>query len=286
MKINYCKCFIYACLIGAGVACSSEYNPVEEATRSREVTFRISEEESLGTKATATAFEIGDSIGVYAVRRTDPERVALPLKNGNQAHNAKLVKTAEGWTFATLADKIVYPHDGSKLDFYAYYPYDRNASDPEACYFKVKTNQNGENGFKASDFMVARNIAGMNEGEVSLTFSHALTMVKVKVSGGTGVVLDEGLKVQMPGMLTAVSYHLGNDMLTNGQETGMIVLNREAGNEAEYTYAGYLPAQAIEAGVPLFRCILGEKVYIYNSEAVELTRGNRTVFELTLKNEE
>ena len=67
MKINYCKCFIYACLIGAGVACSSEYNPVEEATRSREVTFRISEEESLGTKATATAFEIGDSIGVYAV---------------------------------------------------------------------------------------------------------------------------------------------------------------------------------------------------------------------------
>ena len=41
--------------------------------------------------------------------------------------------------------------------------------------------------------MVARNIAGMNEGEVSLTFSHALTMVKVKVSGGTGVVLDEGV---------------------------------------------------------------------------------------------
>ena len=73
-------------------------------------------------------------------------------------------------------------------------------------------------------------------------------------------------------MLPAVSYHLGNDMLTNGQETGMIVLNREAGNEAECTYAGYLPAQAIEAAVPLFRCILGEKVYIYNSEAVELTR--------------
>ena len=60
---------------------------------------------------------------------------SFPALFGNQAHNAKWVKTDEGWQPSSLWDKIVYPQDGAELDFYAYYPYSRDAIDPEAyCY--------------------------------------------------------------------------------------------------------------------------------------------------------
>ena len=285
--MNYCKYFIYACLVVGGTACSSEYSPGDGQPMVREVVFQMDKAEDVFTKATGNTFDIGDSIGVYAVRRTNPEQVALPGLTGNQAHNAKIVKTAEGWRPASLEDKIVFPQDGTKLDFYACYPYDRNARNPQEYMFSVKTEQDEETGLKSSDFLVARNTTGMNDGVVQLTFSHALAMVRVKVNAGPTVTPAAGLSVQMNDVKTGVVYDLGNDQLTFQETTGSIFLSREedGDNEASFTYIGYVPAQTIPAETALFRCILGGKVYIYQSESVELTRGNRTLFELTLKSD-
>lgn len=42
---------------------------------------------------------------------------------------------------ASLKDKIVYPQDGTELDFYAYYPYSRDAINPESIPVGVKPDQ-------------------------------------------------------------------------------------------------------------------------------------------------
>lgn len=284
MKTNYCKYLICGCLMLLGIGCSEEHDPVEEEKSRREVFFRIEQAEDLLTRATSSVFEIGDSIGIYAVKRVDPAQIATPGISGNQAHNAKWVKTEEGWVPATLADKVVYPQDGAKLDFYAYYPYDRKANDPEKYLFAVRTNQADEKGMKASDFLVTRNTEGLNEGVVNLTFSHAMSMVKLIVRAESGKIPENALRVEMAEIKPSALYDFGSDFLTVQGETAIITLNREGQGEGDsFIYNAYVPAQAIASGTALFRMFLNEKVYVYTSEAIELTRGNRRVFELTIK---
>lgn len=109
---------------------------------------------------------------------------SFPALSGNQAHNAKWVKTDEGWQPASLRDKIVYPQDGAELDFYAYYPYSRDAINPEGIAVGVKPDQRTIEGRNGSDWMVATNTTGVNEGEVELLFRHVMAVVEVEIRGG------------------------------------------------------------------------------------------------------
>ncbi len=282
MKANQIKYFIYACLFMGWTGCSSEPDPCLFVAPDHEVVFRIDRENDLMTKAAEMGFRTGDSIGIYAVRRTDPGQVALPGQSGNQAHNAKWIKTAEGWLPASLADKIVYPQDGAKLDFYAYYPYSRNGQDPENFLFTVKLDQAQEKNRSVSDFMVACNKEGINEGEVSLVFAHALAMVEVEVKE---IAPESVLEVQLSGIQTGAYLDFGTDQFTPVTTTETIDMFRveTAEGATTYTYRAYVPAQSVPAQTALFNCVLNGKVYIYKSEGVTLTRGNRTRFELSLK---
>lgn len=283
METNRIKYFIWVYMAIGCAGCNADLEvpaPVE-----REVVFRIEQESVLPTKASAMGFALGDSIGVYAVKRNEPGQVALPGQSGNQAHNAKWIKTEEGWQPASLADKIVFPQDGAKLDFYAYYPYNRNGKDPENFLFTVKADQIAENNRKLSDFMVAYNKEGINEGEVNLVFSHALAMVEVAVKAGNQVDLSAGLKVQMAEIQVGTYLNFGTDQLASATAIGTIDMFRveDAVNKMTYTYRAYVPVQLIPAQTPIFRCLQDGKIYIYRSSEVSLQRGNRTCFELSLR---
>lgn len=286
MKKNYIKCLIYTGLIIGWNGCSSEMDQLSGSDQ-QEVVFHIEQADSPLTKATAAGFEIGDSIGIYAVRRSDASVNVLPTQTGNQAHNSKWIKTPDGWQPASLADKIVYPQDGSKLDFYAYYPYNRSSRNPENILMAVKGDQENIEAHKASDFMTARNTTGINEGTVTLTFSHVMASVEVEVKAGAVVSPEAGLGVQIAELATATYLNLGTNELTPQTEMGTVVLARqeEEGDLSAFTYRGYVPAQNIAAGTSLLRCVLNGKIYIYSSEALRLLPGNRTHFELVLKTE-
>ena len=121
MKIKVYQYFAWFCL-GLCTACYSGMPEYEgKVGQGKEVTFRISRFDETFSRATATNFEVGDSIGIYAVKHDATGGNSFPALFGNQAHNAKWVKTDEGWQPSSLWDKIVYPQDGAKLDFYAYY---------------------------------------------------------------------------------------------------------------------------------------------------------------------
>ena len=141
MKIKVYQYFAWFCL-GLCTACYSGMPEDEgEVGQGKEVTFRITRFDEIFSRATATNFEVGDSIGIYAVKHDVAGGNSFPALSGNQAHNAKWVKTDEGWQPASLKDKIVYPQDGAELDFYAYYPYSRDAINPEGIAMGVKPDQ-------------------------------------------------------------------------------------------------------------------------------------------------
>lgn len=265
------------------MACNSGISEHEdEWGQVREVTFRISQTGNRLARATTTNFEVGDSIGIYAVKRDVPSELGIPTVSGNQAHNAKWIKTTGGWSPASLRDKIVFPQDGGKLDFYAYYPYSPDAVNPEKISMGVKTDQREDEGWKSSDWMTAVNTEGINEGEVDLTFKHMMASVEVNVIGGEMIMPNEGLQVQVVGVCMKNLFHLGTGRFTVETRTGTIDMRRLEGEEG-FRYGVLLPAQVLEAGMPVMRCLLDGKIYIYRGEEVVLESGNRTRFEFSLK---
>ncbi|WP_203558670.1 fimbrillin family protein [Bacteroides sp. 51] len=161
-------------------ACSNDHN---EENQSRDVHFfsgvnryetRVNEE---GDKWSA-----GDVIGVFMT-----ENNSSVVVNGarNIAYTAQ--NTAQSTPFAPANSDaaISYPDGGSTVDFIAYYPYKENA---ESFIYPISI-ANQATGFTKNDLLyaVSRNHNETNATNVSLSFTHQLSKVKISV------VLEDGL---------------------------------------------------------------------------------------------
>lgn len=87
------------------------------------------------------------------------------------------------WTCNLPEGKNCYPKDGSKLSFYAYYPYNAQVTDPLNMSFSVQADQSA--GLSSSYLMTAnQKDVSKSHYPVQLTFSHKLAMVKVNLING------------------------------------------------------------------------------------------------------
>ena len=128
------------------------------ATGNREIKFSA----SVGTfqmKATDTAFEQGDAIGLFADNPVGVWNAKLTFSNGKLAPEEPIY-----WGSSQLLEEPVY--------FYAYYPYDADRPD-FSWYHTVAADQSTHEAFTASDFMVARAQSAPADGAVQLNFVHA-----------------------------------------------------------------------------------------------------------------
>lgn len=127
------------------------------------------------TRATDTAFESGDKIGVYVV-----EADALIQPTGNTVNNEEFTYNGNSWTPA----RTVYWNEGS-YDVYAYYPYVDEVTDTEDYEFEVAEDQSTDAGYTSSDFIwaTAANQTASST-PVSLSFSHCLSKAIIKLEKG------------------------------------------------------------------------------------------------------
>ncbi|MFR3331571.1 MAG: fimbrillin family protein [Odoribacter splanchnicus] len=242
-----------------------------------EVDFRICE--SLPTRSGKLDFAIGDSIGIYAVKRVDANVPALPGVTSNQAHNVKWIKTVDGWRPASPMDKVVWTQDGSPLDFYAYYPYQREAVNPEEIILSVQKNQIDEQSFLQSDFLRAVNAQGMTEGEVELRFSHALTMLEVKLASEQVAITSDATLVASE-VCTKVALNLGSGIQTS-LETGRVQFF--CVNPEDHVYHVILPSQEFADGNAVLQIDVSGIIYVYALKNLMLQSGSRQKFEINLK---
>ena len=174
------KKIIFAMSILALAACSKQQTPV--ALISDEIQFNISVPYSVAaksvTKATATGFESGDAISLYAVEYNGEQ--AMPLQiGGNFLNNEKLTYNGSAWT----GTRTLYWGEKA-CDFYAFYPYQPSVGSMEEYPFSVATNQDGE-GYEASDLLFAKaEHFAKTAGSVDLTFKHMMSKCIVKVEKG------------------------------------------------------------------------------------------------------
>jgi hypothetical protein len=127
------------------------------------------------TRATDTAWETGDSIGLIST---------------DLAANVKYVTTGGNGKFSA-ADADVYFTDRSDHVFYAYYPYSSKVN--ENCwYFSVSDSANVA-AQKRNDIMVASGTATASNPTLQLQFKHAMArlIINVKTSTEDGFDADD-----------------------------------------------------------------------------------------------
>ena len=116
--------------------------------------------------------------------------------------NAKWIKEGDTWKPATAADRITWSQKGTKMDFYAYYPYNENVTDPAAIALDLG---NQSSNIESADVLRAANTNGLATGEVTLSFDHILAMVNINAQELTA---DDDV-VKISGVKTAATLNLG-----------------------------------------------------------------------------
>lgn len=136
------------------------------------------------TRATETAFENGDVIGLYAIEYSGDTAVPLQI-SGNWANNVATTFDGESWT---LAKKVFWSEN--KMDVYGYYPYMTPTSIDEH-FWSVQLDQSTSetadalSGYEASDFLWAKaEGVSKEDGSVQLQFKHKCTKMVIKLVKG------------------------------------------------------------------------------------------------------
>lgn len=145
-------------------SCSKEK---DMASEQREIKFTASMG-SFQVKATDTAFEAGDAIGVFALGTTYFENAKMT------ADGASLIpETPVYWS--------TYQKVNERTLFRAYYPYQDNLTVKDKYTFTVKPDQSTHALYTASDLMIGDAFAAPGDETVHLNFIHQLSKVIVTI---------------------------------------------------------------------------------------------------------
>lgn len=235
-----------------------------------------------GTKATASAFEAGDVIGIY-VSEYDGE-TPLPLQlSGNYANNA--ASTFDGSTWTTAPP--VYWKEG-KFDVYAYYPYMKPVSVDE-CPFSVALDQSTAetaealSGYEASDFLWAKNEGIQQSATVPLVFSHRMSRLVVNLIMGdeyTGDIPSDA-KVYIHNTVADAFIDLSSGNVTLNQYEQAKTITAKKLSDSCYT--AIIVPQRLENRRPLVEIVSGDVSYLIESTFV-FKAGVQHTLNITLNN--
>lgn len=169
------------------------------------------------TKASGTNWSANDQIGVYMIA------TGTELNSSNIVNNADNVayKTTSGDGFFTASKNgILFPEDGDKVDFIAYYPY---TTISDYLYnIDVKDQSNPEK----IDFMYSNNLTDRNNQSPigNLTFKHELCLLSLNIVSKDGSSIDN-IKSTVNNTVTDAKFNLANRTLTIGQNIQPITMN-------------------------------------------------------------
>ena len=138
------------------------------------------------TKATETAFEPGDKIGVYVTAYENGQASPLQL-GGNFKNNNPVTYDGSKW----VADPVIYWNDDiAKYDVYSYYPFMLPTSVDELPFSvaldqRVEATETSLSAYEASDFLYSNKKGVTQEdGDVNLIFKHKMSKFTVNLIKG------------------------------------------------------------------------------------------------------
>lgn len=208
------------------------------------------------TRATASAFESGDRVSLFAIEY-DGETVAPVQVGGNFINNEALTFDGTKWT---AARKLYW--SGNPCDFYALYPYQPDMKSVDDYPFEVATDQN-DGGYETSDLLFAKTEkVSRADGVVNLQFRHIFSKLIVKVEKGPkfeGEIPDDIVShIYNTNVECSVSLNTGSVEKNAFGAKKTITMNKLS-NEL---FEAVLVPQNIEKTTPLIELTMGGIAYL------------------------
>ena len=158
-------------------------------------------------KATDTAFENNDQVGIFA---------GAPIgKNNVQA-------VVTGTSLIPVTPIKWVDGNNSSVEFVAYYPYAEGASLTDYA-FAVEANQVNLANYKKSDLMLAKTSSAPKESAVELAFSHALSKVVITLTNNVPETTVS--RVEFEGVAMSAKVNLSTGAISELGAAGTIIAN-------------------------------------------------------------
>lgn len=229
-----------------------------------------------GTKATDSAFEAGDSFGIYAVEYADG--IPAPLQiSGNWANNAQSSFDGSKWTVTPP----IWWKDEAVFDILAYYPFNPQLSSVDDYIFEVKSDQR-QVGFTLSDFMWAKaKGVQQSQGDIALQFKHKLSRLDINLVKGDDYEgdLPSTAEVRIMNITTTAAIDLERGEIEKNPygTTGTIIAHQWKTGQ----YSAIIVPQKLLNSIPLIEVIVSGVSYLYSSKFI-FESGKRHTLNLTL----
>lgn len=226
------------------------------------------------SRMTGDAWENGDSIGMYMKKEN------TNLNVGILADNIKYVTTGSSTFTAVNPDEdILFPFNGSNVDFIAYFPYKKNIAN--YAYPVDVTNQNNQS---ALDLLYSNNAIGLNSANpnVNLNFSHQMSKVVLNITpeNPTADLSDITIKITNASLKT--QFLLSDGSLSAPTEIGDLFFKISSGGK--FAEAILIPMSNL-IGRTLVLIIAGE-TYIYdlgsNANISSFDKGTKYTFNIVI----
>lgn len=199
-----------------------------------------------------TTFVNEDAIGIFAYKEGEEEPVYTNVKYTYNASKSE-------WN----SDKAI-TSDGTKLSYYAYYPYVDDVTDPSQLNITVSADQTG--GFSKDDVLTAQNTTAEAGSEnVTLSFKHAFAMVQVGIK--SGLTEDTEATVTLEGIQPTAVVNAKDATATVSGELTSIKMQKTSADKWEYR--AIVPAQGIASGSKLLTIVAGGKTYAVTYSSTE-----------------
>lgn len=197
-----------------------------------------------------TTFVNEDAIGIFAYKEGDTAPVYT---------NVKYTYNGLAWT-----SEQAITSDGTKLSYYAYYPYMDGVTDPSQLNITVSTDQ--ASGFSKDDVLTAQNTTAEAGAEnVTLSFSHAFAMVQVGIKNG--LTTDAEATVTLESIQPTAVVNAKDTTVTVSGELTSIKMQKTSADKWEYR--AIVPAQDIASGSKLLTIVAGGKTYAVTYSSAE-----------------
>lgn len=225
------------------------------------------------TRATETAFENSDEIGVYVTAADEVLQIG-----GNEVNNEQFTYNGTSWT----SKRHVYWNNGQH-DIYAYYPYTKTVNDVEDFTFELQADQNTADGFTKSDFLWAgKKGVTASATAVPMTFAHKMSCIVVQLQKGeyyTGDISSD-TEVFIHSTVTKASIDLSTGDVGKDDYAGTSSVKALQKSATEYT--AIVVPQNITTRRPLVEVITGCVSYLMEGK-ISLKPGMRHTITVTLE---
>jgi hypothetical protein len=206
--------------------------------------------EKTKTRAYNNAWEPGDAIGVYT------KNAGESLATAALDENVKYVTNGTS-NFEPASGGIVFPPDGTAIDFISYYPYQE-----EIIGFIFPVDVSDQSNQSNIDLLYSGNAVNASTGnpEVRLTFSHCLSKIVLNIEHENPSTDLSGLTVILANTSTKANFSLVNGTLGTATGTGNILAKMSP--DGTFAEAIVLPTTNL-AGMELWFIVSETEVYKY-----------------------